>query len=192
MSSQTTQGELTAEGTAEEVPTHEKETVRVEHSPPRLSSGISLGAVIVGVALTGPFNLIAALFGVASLALVGGSLFLRQSRGYLSAGVGLALFGAAIAGGFGSVPAVFLLTAVSAILVGWAVGQNGFSIGQQLGSNTRTSRLELVYAGVTTLTVAVIDVVALAVFELAGSGRPEPAVAFVIMGVIVLTWTLGE
>ncbi|MFB6119959.1 MAG: hypothetical protein ABEJ68_02445 [Halobacteriaceae archaeon] len=191
--SQSTEIEPNAvEAEAEEVPTQEKETVTVEHSPPRLSSGIALGSVFLGVLLTGPFNLVAAMFGVASLALVAGSLFLRQSRGYLSVGVGFALFGTLVAGGFGAVPPIFMLVAVSSILVGWAVGQNGLSIGEQLGSNTKTRRLELTYAGVTMLTVAAIDVVAMAVFQLSGSGRPEPAVALVIVGAIVLMWTLGE
>jgi len=191
--SQSTQSEANATATdAEDVPTEQKETVSVDHSPPRLSSGISLGAILLGVVLTAPFNVISALFGVAGLALAAGGLFLRTSRGFLTAGVGFGLFGALVAGSFGSVPSVFMLTSVSALFVGWAVGQNGMSVGDQLGSDTKTRRLELVYAGITMLTIAAIDVVALAVFELSGSGRPEPAVALVIVGAIVLTWTLGE
>lgn len=175
---------------AEELETHEKETVRVDHSTPRLSALLATVAAFVGVALSAPFNVLAAPFGVGGLVIVAGSLFLRDSRGYLSLGVGLALLGTIITGAYGALPPALMLVAVSALLIAWDVGQHGLSIGQQLGRDTRTSRLELVHAGVTTLAIAVVDIVAFAVFQFAGGGRPASAVTLVVIGAIVLIWTL--
>lgn len=168
----------------------ERETVVVDHGTPRTSSVIAVVATAIGVALTAPFNVLAAPFGLAGVVIVAGALFLRDSRGYLSLGVGFGILGALLAGAYGAVPPALMLVAVSALLVAWDVGQHGVSIGQQLGRDTRTERLELVHAGITTLVIAVIDVGAFAVFQLAGGGRPASAAALVVIGAVVLLWTL--
>jgi len=191
MSTESKEAQMTAVE-AEQTSTEESETVEIDHSPPRLSSGITVGAVVVGLGLFAPFNLIAALFSLGSGTLVATSLFVRESRGALSAGVALGLFGALVAGAYGSVPPVFLSTGVSALFLGWAVGQNAISIGDQLGKNTKTRRLELVYLGTTALAIAIINIIVLIIFGLVGSGRPEPAVAIIVVGSIILLWALGD
>lgn len=162
----------------------------VEHGTPRLSAIIAVVAALVGVVLTAPFSLLAVPFGVGGLVVVAGSLFLRDSRGYLSLGVGLALFGAIVTGAYGALPPALMIVGVSALIIAWDVGQHGISIGAQLGRDSRTQRLELVHAGMTTFVIAVVDIAAFLTFELAGGGRPASAVALVVVGAIVLMWAL--
>lgn len=171
-----------------ELETDEKETVDVDHGVPRLSSHLTTVATVVGVAMTAPFNLLAAMFGVSAIIVVAGSMYLRNSRGYLSLGIGLGLFGAIVAGAYGSIPVELMLVGVAALLVSWDVGHHGLSLGRQLGRNTQTKRLELVHAGLTTLVIAVICIVAFVVFQFAGADRPSSAVALVVIGSIVLVW----
>ncbi|WP_436927522.1 DUF7519 family protein [Halosimplex amylolyticum] len=171
-----------------ELDTEEKETVRVDHSPPQVSRILATVATLIGVGATVPFNLLAAPFGISAVVLVAGGMYLRASRGYVSLGVGLGLVGTVISGAYGAVPLELMLLGVSALFVAWDAGQHGLSIGAQIGRDGRTERLELVHTGITTVAVVVVDVFAFSVFQLAGDGRPAPAVALIVLGVVVLLW----
>lgn len=165
-----------------------QDPVEVVHAPSRLSQGVALVAAVVGVALTSPFVLLSVPFAVAGLGLVAGSLVVAQSRGWLAVGTGLILLAAILGGTYGAVPVEFMLVGVSATLLALDVGQYGIGVGQQLGRQTRTRRLEVVHATFTLIALTVVNAVAYAVFLFGGSGRPASAVALSVIGAIALMW----
>lgn len=166
----------------------ERNTVTVENAPTRLSQAITLVAATIGVALTAPFTILALPFAVAGLGLVAGSLVVAYSRNWLTVGIGLVLFGAIISGGFGAVPPEFLLIGVSATLLAFDVGQYGIGVGEQLGRQTQTRRLETTHATATVIALTVANAFVYAIYLFAGDGRPAPAVALLLIGVIMLMW----
>lgn len=170
----------------------EPEAVEVVHAPSRRSQVVALVAAAVGVGLTGPFALLAVPFAVAGLAIVAGSLFVAHSRGWLSVGVGLILLGAIISGGYGAVPVEFVLVGVSAALLALDVGQYGIGVGEQLGRQAPTRRLEITHATSTVITLTVANALVYAVYLFAGDGRPASAVALSVVGVIVLMWVFRQ
>lgn len=170
----------------------ELEAVTVDHAPTRVSQIIALVAAAVGVALTAPFAMLALPFAIAGLAIVAGSLFITHSRGWLSVAVGLILFGAIISGGYGVVPPAFLLIGVSAAFLAFDVGQYGIGVGEQLGRQTQTRRLEIIHATSTVIALTVANAFAYSVYLFAGDGRPASAVALTLIGVIALMWVYRD
>lgn len=168
----------------------EDDYVEVEHAPPRLSQVVSVAAALVAVALTAPFAILAAPFGIGGLVMVAVSLFSRYSRGWLTAGVGMILFGSLITGGYGTLPAELLLIAVGAALVAWDTGQNGIVLGEQLGRQALSQRIQLVHLAATSIVVGVASAFAYVVFLLGAGGQPASAVAVAVIGIVLLTWTL--
>lgn len=166
----------------------EPEVVDVAHTSPALSRQIAVLASVVGAGLTTLFTTLAIPFGIAGVVITAGSLYRANSRGWLSVGVGSILVGSLITGAYGAVPAPQLLIGVSAAVVAWDVGQHGLSLGDQLGTNASTSRLELVHATTTMLTIGVIDLVAVGIFMVAGAGRPASAIALLMIGVVLIAW----
>lgn len=170
----------------------EPETVAVDHAPSRFSRIVALVAAAVGVGLTAPFAALALPFAVAGLAIVAGSLFVAYSRGWLAVGAGLVLLGSIISGGYGAVPVELLLLGVSATLLALDVGQFGIGVGEQLGRQTRTRRLEITHAAFTTIALTVANAFVYAVYLVAGDGRPASAVALALIGAILLMWVYRE
>jgi len=168
--------------------TDEPEPVDVEHAPPRLTQFVAAGGAVLGAALTAPFVLLALPFGLAGAAIATTSAFLTHSRGWLTLGTGLVLVGAIITGTYGAVPPSLMLVSIGAAVLGWDVGQYGIVVGEQLGRQTRSRRIQVIHAATSAVVIGVISAVAYLVYLFAGSGRPAQAVALVVLGVIVLGW----
>lgn len=166
----------------------EPEIVAVTAAPSRLGQAVALVAAAVAVGLTAPFAVFAVPFAVAGLAIVSGSLFVAYSRGWLSVGVGLVLLGAVVAGGYGAVPVEFMLVGVSAALLALDVGQYAIGVGEQLGRQAPTRRLEITHATSTAIALTVASALVYAVYLFAGDGRPASAVALSVIGAITLMW----
>jgi hypothetical protein len=170
---------------------HEERTpVAIEHTPPRESRLIALGAGVVGVVLTAPFALLALPFGLAGVVILAGGLYLTHSRGWLSIGTALILSGAVITGAYGAAPTELMLIGVTSTVLAWDVGQHGIGLGEQLGANTHTQRVQFVHTAVSAVVLGSISTVVYLV-SLAGSGgRPAPAVAVAVLGIVVVAWLL--
>lgn len=166
----------------------EQETVEVVRAPSRLGQVVALVAAAVGVVLTAPFAALALPFAVAGLAVVAGSLFVAHSRGWLSVGVGLILLGAIISGGYGAVPVELMLVGVAAALLAFDVGQYTIGVGEQLGRQAPTRRLEVTHATASAIALTVASAFVYAVYLFAGDGRPASAVALSVIGAILLMW----
>lgn len=172
-----------------EPPAAERPTVEVDHTPPRLSAAISVGAAILGALATAPFALLAIPFGFVGAVLVAGGLFYARSRAWLTVGVAMILGGSLISGGYGVIPVELMILGVGSTLVAWDAGQHGITIGHQLGRGARTERLEIVHVAATTIFVGLVGLFAYALFLLGASGQPAAAVSLALIGVLLLVWT---
>jgi len=166
----------------------EREPVDVEHAPPRLSQALSTGGALVGAGLTVPFALLAIPFGLSGVAIVALSLFKVHSRGWLSIGTALVLVGSLISGAYGAVTPEIMLVGVASTVLAWDLGQHGISIGEQLGRKTRSKRLQLVHAATSAVVIGLVSFVAYFVYLFSGDGRPGPAVALIVLGIVVMAW----
>lgn len=167
----------------------ESESVEVVHAPPRLTQIVSIAAALIGVALTIPFTILAIPFGVAGFVLVAASVFRLYSRGWLTAGIGMILFGALITGSSGALPPELLLVGVGATLIAWDAGQHGIVLGNQLGRQAPSQRNQIVHITSSALVIGIVSIFTYGIFLVGAAGRPEPAVALAVIGLIVLIWT---
>lgn len=166
------------------------EQVEVEHVPSRLAQGMAIGSALVGALLSAPFATLALPFGLAGFLMVVGSMVTAYSLAWLTLGTAMVLVGALISGAFGAIPPELMLLAVSATVVGWDAGQHGLVVGSQLGRQTRTRRNELVHVAGSALVVGLASAFAYLVYLFGAGGRPGPAVAVLVVGILFLTWLL--
>lgn len=166
----------------------EPEPIEITHAPPRLSQLIAAGGIVLGTVLTIPFAFLAIPFGLSGLALFLASLFKVHSRGWLSVGTALVLVGALLPGAYGAIQPELLLLAVGSTVLAWDLGQHGISIGDQLGRDTKSYRLQLVHAAISAFVIGFISFVGYFVYLLMGTGRPAPAVVLIVMGIVLFTW----
>lgn len=164
--------------------------VAVEHAPPRESQGIALGAAVVGAALTTPFALLALPFGLAGVVVFAGGLIVTNSRGWLTIGTALVLIGTILTGAYGAVPAELMLVGVTATVLAWDVGQHGIGLGQQLGADTRIRRALFVHTAISTVVLGSISTVVYLISLVGPGGRPAPAVAVAVIGIVAAAWML--
>lgn len=162
--------------------------VVIDHAPPRLSQIVASGAGLVGAGLTAPFALLALPFGLAGVVMVATSLFVAESRRWLSVGVALIFAGTLISGAFGAVQPELMLLSVTSTILAWDIGHQAFSLGDQLGRNTPTRRLEITHMATSAVALGVVSFVAYFVFLFSGDGRPAPAVALLVLGIVVMGW----
>lgn len=167
----------------------DEEAIEIVRQPPRTSTVIALIAAGIGAVATSVFAVLAIPFGFLGLILVAGGLRYTHSRGWLTVGVAMILTGALISGGYGTIPVEMMILGVGATLVAWDVGQHGISIGHQLGTQTRTRRLEVVHAAATTMVLGAFGLFAYAVYLLGAPGQPAAAVGLALVGVFLLVWT---
>jgi hypothetical protein len=113
----------------------------------------------------------------------------RESTGLVDAAAGTLVAALLVAGVFGA-PAELLVVSTAAAVLAWDVADNALTVGEQLGRNARTERLELVHAAAT-LTVAIVgSAFAYGVFRLAGGGRPLLAVVLLLLGATLIVAVL--
>lgn len=177
-----------ASATNSSVDTEEGEPVDVEHAPPRLSQILSTSAALAGAGLTVPFALLAIPFGLSGVAMIAFSLFVVHSRGWLSVGTALILVGTIISGAYGALTPELMLVGVASTVIAWDLGQHGISIGEQLGRKTQSKRLQLVHTATSAVVIGLVSFIAYFVFLFSGDGRPGPAVALIVLGIVVMAW----
>jgi len=168
----------------------ERTPVSIKHAPPRESQVIAIGAGVVGAALTAPFALLALPFGLAGVVVFAGGLFVTNSRGWLSIGTALILLGTVLTGAYGAVPAELMLVGVTATVLAWDVGQHGIGLGQQLGADTHIRRALFVHTAISTVVLGSVSTVVYLISLVGGGGRPAPAVAVAVVGIVAVAWLL--
>jgi hypothetical protein len=162
--------------------------VTVTRAPSRLSRSLALLAgsgSLVGSSLGATDALPAGLVG---LALLGGGL-LAGSRRLATYGTAGLLVGVVVAGLRGAGPASLLVGLLGAVLA-WDITDHGVSVGQHLGREADTRRVELVHAAASLLVGSVGAGVGYLVYVVATGGQPVSALVLLLVGVVVLVGAL--
>ncbi|WP_435335150.1 DUF7519 family protein [Haloarchaeobius sp. TZWWS8] len=165
----------------------------VDRRPARLSALVTLGAgalAALAAALTASVGALGAAVGMAALAV--GVVLGSQRLVHLGAA---GLFGGLVfAGATGGGPAaeLLLLVGTTASVLAWDVGQNAISIGQQLGREAETTRAELAHVAGSTVVGALTAGVAYGVYVVSTGGKPLPALALLLVAVVILTTALRQ
>lgn len=157
---------------------------RITRSPTLLSSGLSLGAALVAAAAMGvqsDIALLSCVVGVLALA-VG---LVVGTQPLVTAG-GAALVAGTIAGGIAGAPPLAALIAITGAVLSWDLGGTAIVLGEQLGREAPTTRLELVHAGASVAVGAATVAGGFLVYETATEGQPVSGVFGLVLAVFVL------
>lgn len=157
-------------------------------SPSRVGVLLSIGAGVVALGMIGVYGVLTATAGsVGLLVLTVGVL--RGSRRAITVGAFALFVGVLLAGLEGAPPLWILVGAVGTVLA-WDIGENAVGIGEQLGGDAETVRLEAVHAA-TSLGVGAVTVVAsYGIYTVAGGGQPLSTLVFLLIAVVALTLAL--
>jgi hypothetical protein len=157
---------------------------RISRSPAYLSSGLSLGAALVAAAAMAVQSEPALLLCLVGVLALGAGLIVGLQP-FVTVGA-LGLVGGVIAGGVAGAPPLAALVAVTAAILAWDLGGTAIVLGEQLGRDAPTARLELAHATGSAV-VGVVSVAAgYAVFETATGGQPVSGVFGLVLAVLVL------
>lgn len=163
--------------------------IEVTHSPATVSGVMTVVAAIVAMLSSGLVSVLALLFGFLGLSGVVAAMFIFESRRALLIGTGILFFSVLISGVQGNSPPLLVLSAIATILT-FDLGQNAFSIGDQMSDDTRTQRGELVHAAASLLVGSIAAVVTYAVYFAAGGSPPVSSIVFVLLGAVLFVWAI--
>lgn len=169
-----------------ETPDH-PDPKEITRKPATVSSTLSIVAAATTVLLAIVVSLPGAAAGILGLTVLATGVAYGY-RGLVDAG-GLGLLLSTILVGFASIEYVALLSAVSTV-VAWDVGNNAIDVGEQLGREAETQRIELLHAGSTTVVGLLTAGVSYAIYQTASSGQPVTAVFFLLLAALALISSL--
>ena len=156
--------------------------------PTLVSAGGAVAAALVAV-VVGGVSATGFAVGLAGTALLVAALA-RGSRAVVDVGC-LLLFVGVVAGGLegGSVERTLLATV--ATVLAWDLGGNAVDLGDQLGREADTRRLEVTHAGSSLLVGLASATLGYAVYVVAADGQPAGAVALLLVAALLVTLGLG-
>lgn len=168
----------------------DSEPAEVTHAPPRLIQAVAGAAAGVGVATAAPFALLALPFGLGGLLVFAIALTVSTSIPWMTMGAGLIAVGALIAGAYGVVPPELLLLSIGSTVIAWDAGQHAIVLGEQLGREPDSRRLQLTRVAVTVLVVGLGSTAAYLAYLVGQGGRPASAVTVSLLGIFFAAWLL--
>ncbi|MFB6146604.1 MAG: hypothetical protein ABEJ08_02845 [Halobacteriaceae archaeon] len=173
----------------------ERDTETDENEPIDRSPASFSGRFAVFVSMVAVFSLLfgmvwgilPGLFGVAMLwwGAYSGSRF-RISVGTLFLFLGVLLSAA------GEPSPAFPLAGTAATIVAWDLAQNAISVGEQLGSETNTTTAEAFHAAGTLATGLLGAVGGFVVYQVAWGGQPVFGVMLLVVGTMLLLFTMRD
>ena len=157
---------------------------RIDRSPARFSSAVAGGMAIVAVGATGRYSLFAVALGAvgAGLLVVG---LARSSRPAISRGVAV-VFLATLAAGIEGAPPGVLLVGVTATVLAWDAGTTAVSVGEQLGRDADTVRIEAFHVGASAAVGAVVVATGYLLFSSVAGGAPVSALVLLVVAAVLL------
>lgn len=162
------------------------EAVTVTHSPARTSAILATGAGVLAV-ITSATSVLA--MGVGAFGLLGliTGLFVLGSKRATAVGTGVVFLGVVLSGVLGNPSPLLVLGAMAAILA-FDFGENAFSVGNQLSTETETTRGELVHAAASVIAGTLIVGVGAIVYAAGMEGLTYGALSFLLFGGLLLVW----
>ena len=159
-----------------------------ERAPTRLSSVFASVAALVAVTLPGMYSWLALGTGAVGLVvLVVGVLAGRQAVVTVGASV---VFVAVLVAGLEDAPAFVLLTATVLVILTWDSASTALSLGEQLGREAPTSRIEVVHATATAAIGSGAIAVAYGTYQVAGGEGSLTAVVFLLLAAVLIASAL--
>ncbi len=156
---------------------------RIDRSPTLLSSALALAAAVFAATANAGVTvaLLTCVPGVVVLA-----AGLRTGRQVaVTAGTGVLVLGSLVGGTQGGT-VLATLVGVAAGLLAFDLGSTAVALGEQLGRETDTVRVELLHAGASSLVGGVFVGAGFAIREVASGGQPLSGVLGLVVAVLVL------
>ncbi|WP_273838579.1 hypothetical protein [Halococcus sp. PRR34] len=161
-------------------------TPPIDDAPARISVGLALAASFVGT-LALAVSTVSLAAGGLGFVLVGLGL-VRGWRSAVTLG-GAGLFCGVVLAGLVGAPAIVVVFATAAAVVAWDVATFGIDVGEELGREADTTRLELVHAGTSVVTAAIPAMIGMVLFRTAEGGTALVPIAL-LCGAVVLVVVL--
>jgi hypothetical protein len=160
----------------------------VERAPTRLASGVSAAAAVAALVASGRYAWPAFVVGVTGVALLVAGL-VRGARGPLTLGAAGVAAGGIVAGVRGA-PVLPVLVGVAFAVLSWDAGGTAVSLGEQLGRDAETARLEAVHLAGSAAVATITGAVGYGVYLTATGGRPVVALVLLLFAALSLLATL--
>lgn len=157
---------------------------RISRKPTIVSSVAALLAAATGVLLSGPYSSLALLAGGGGLVLFVAAVA-TGTRPLVTIGA-LGVFVASIAAGVRGAPPAILLASVLAAVLAYDFAGTAVDLGEQLGREADTQRLELLRLGMSSLAGVVAATASYLVYLVGAGGQPLSAVILLLITVFVL------
>ena len=159
-----------------------------ERSPTRLSSVLASVAALVAVTLPGMYSWLALGIGAVGLVvLVSGVLAGRQAAVTVGASI---VFVAVLVAGLENAPAFVLLTATVLAILAWDSASTALSLGEQLGRDAPTGRIEVVHLTATAAVGTGAIAVVYGTSRVAGGDGSFTAVVFLLLAAVLIASAL--
>ncbi|WP_415380134.1 hypothetical protein [Halosimplex sp. TS25] len=160
---------------------------RIDRSPTAVSGSAAVAIGLLALA-PGVYDLTALLAGVVGFV----ALAVGVTRGVTGAVTigATALLLASVLAGIDGAPVEALLVGVTATVIAWDAGGTAITLGDQLGSDADTVRLEAVRLGASALVGTVTAVGGYAVYRTAGGGVPSLALLCLLVAAALLASAL--
>ncbi|UPV76842.1 hypothetical protein M0R89_20455 (plasmid) [Halorussus limi] len=154
-------------------------------------AGIAAGAVLAGD-VPSVLRVLPGLVGVLTLGAGVVPARGRGSRRLVKLGAGLVLVTVLVTGVFQAVPPGTLVAGAVAAVVGWDLGEHAINVGEQLGRAASTWRTEGVHAASAGLVGVAAMLTGRVVDGVGSTGLSLPALALLVLAVVLLSVALHE
>lgn len=157
--------------------------------PTVAGSVAAIAAAAIAVVLAGiPLPLSVPVGTVGVILLLAG--LLRSTRRLIDIGA-LLVFGAVLASAVFGAPITSTGIATVCVIIAWDVGNRAVGLGQQIGRDAETIRIELVHLSVSLLIGLGSMLAGLLVFAVGAAGQPVAAVILLVLAAVFLLIGLG-
>lgn len=160
----------------------------MDRAPALLSVQVAVLAAVGSVLAVLPGDVLGIPPAAVGAAAVGAGA-VRGSRRLVTAGAAALFLGVLAAALTVDDPFLTLLGGALAF-VAWDVGEYGIDVGEQLGRDAPTRRLEVTHAAASTIVGLLAVIAGYGVYTVAWGGLPSAALVLFLLGGLLLTWTL--
>lgn len=158
--------------------------VAVDRSPAVLTGRVALGVGLAAAAVTGLYAWTGLSLGAAGLLLLAAGLRSGSRRTASAGGVGVVAAG--FTAGVVGAPVSVVLAGVTGGVVAWDLGHRAIDVGDQLGRDAATRRLEAVHVATSLLVGGVTAGLGFGVYRTATGGQPVAALVFLVLAAVLV------
>lgn len=165
-------------------------TTELTRAPTAVSGAAAGAAALVALGTSAIVSPNALVFGASGVALLAVGL-LRGARTAVDVGALLLFFGVVAAGIEGGSVELTVVATVATV-VAWDLGHGAIDLGEQLGRETSTARLEAVHLASSLIVGLLSATVGYAVYSFAAGGQPVAGLVLLLLAACFVTAGLGR